>query len=661
MLSGWPRITGSRHAGKSPEEWPRMRFALIYPPGSTALSTPPGGLAALQAYLRGNWRGTVEVYDLNIRLLDFLRSRWNEVRPEFEACFRNRLSAALPAHENGLLLGALNMDLALVDLLREKPAFHLRELLSKVLRNLIHARYTSRLLSEGHYLRCGYSHLGWEIDRFAGDEVFREFLHSVLRSSAQVVGFSLLAESQLPFAILIARILKSAASTIKFVAGGPYITEILTQPLEARHFFRDFDYLVAQEGESALANILEAIENRRPPDHPNVFAADGLAPRNLLIEPIETLPPPDFDGLELSRYISPDLSLPVYGSKGCTWGRCRFCSQNALSYREKPVEKLLDDIRSIMAHTGISHFQIVDENIPPPRLQQFAEQVLETGLPIRWFVQVRLDRGLTAKVLRLMRRAGCSAIEFGLESGSAAMLRQVRKGIVLAEVRRILRDCAALDYEVILNCMAGFPGETAEMARETVQFLDSIAAELPHVRLTCNTQTLKLYRTSRYITSGEIAAGAGTLSTSVEWSPPEWLPDFQRSYRNHLLFSGRPQAQPRTQPGAEFAPPAEPAFGLTQGCCLIENVPYDFAANRPASPPADYLVITSRSGGPPDLFQLNEVMSLLAGELDKGRVPLSRLRLRFSERLAGYDANEVAATFRDGMLRLNAIGALAVC
>ena len=534
--------------------------------------------------------------------------------------------------------------------------------LVKVLRNLTHAYYTFQVLKEGHYLRCSYSSLDSAMTEFVDDPVLCEFLEWALPRAPQVLGLSLLAESQLPFAILIARILKSTAPHLRVVAGGAYVTEILTEPLRAaRPLFHYFDYLVAQEGESALANLLEAFERGRAPDHPNIFTVDNLQPRPLRIEPIEALPPPDFTGFDLSAYITPDLSLPVYASKGCTWGRCKFCSQNSLSYREKTVEAFLKDVRCVIDRTAVTHFQIVDENITPVRLEQLARQMLAYGPSIRWFVQVRLDRHLSASILELMRRAGCYAIEFGLESGNPVVLRNIRKGIVLDEVRRILRDCAALDYGVILNCMVGFPGETAQMAEESVRFLDSIAEELPHLRLTCNTQAVKIYNTSRYATSGEVRSRSYPLSTTMEWASPDWLPQFRSRFRKHLMFSD----QLRTAlPIERYAtPPAgrDPEFALPQGCCFLENVGFDFAANRPASSPRAYLVVATRDDGSQSLFQLNEVMSSLIRELHGGRTPLSCLRDRFAKRYAGYNACDVANTFRDGMLRLNEIGALALC
>src|SRR5271157_107762 len=74
-----------------------MRVLLAYPPGSTGFSSPPTGLAALQASLRDHYVEPVVVSDLNTQWFQFLSTHWEDVRPAFASRFRRQSLDALPS------------------------------------------------------------------------------------------------------------------------------------------------------------------------------------------------------------------------------------------------------------------------------------------------------------------------------------------------------------------------------------------------------------------------------------------------------------------------------------------------------------------------------------------------------------------------------------
>jgi hypothetical protein len=641
-----------------------MHVAIIFPPISTPPSSPPPSLAALKAYLSRHSACSIEIRDFNVEFFRFFYNHWEIVHPLLENRFRQRFEYSTPSSRSDKSLSLLlHIYLPLINnLITQYKNSKSDELLIKLLSELIHGYYTSNLLVDGYFLRCDYRQLSHTINQFLSDPIMTHFVRSSSLKRPDLLGFSLLSESQLPFAILFSRLFRISYPNLPVVAGGPYITEILTQPLRSVEIFEDFDYLIAQEGESALHSVIESLITGQATQHQNVFTNTDFKKRALFVEPIESLPPLCFDDLDLNLYFTPDFSLPMYTSKGCSWGKCKFCSQNSLYYREKNIETFVSDLQYVTQHTNVTHFQFTDENIRPTRLKELSEEIIKRGLTIRWFIQIRFDKDIDYPLLELMKRAGCYAIEFGLESGSSEVLRRIKKGINLKNVERILGYCADLEYIVVLNCMVGFPEETMELAEQTISFLDSIIKNIPRLRITCNTQIVKIYTNAIYTTTGEVTSSAYPLSTVADWQGPTWLNEFRHRFSNHIIFSGQTHLPLTTrEESTPLTVEGEPMVALSPDCYVLEGIEYDFSTCTPTTKPRSYLVIVKSGMLAPNIFTMNDVMISLVNELKDADSKLHLLRERFFRRYQNTDKDSVASAFSDGLVRLNDIGAISVC
>jgi len=91
-----------------------------------------------------------------------------------------------------------------------------------------------------------------------------------------------------------------------------------------------------------------------------------------------------------------------------------------------------------------------------------------------WTCLGRVDH-VTPENLRLMRRAGCWQISYGIESGSQAILEAIGKRITLEQIRTAVSATRAAGIQAKGFFIVGHPGETAETLRSTIEF----ALELP--------------------------------------------------------------------------------------------------------------------------------------------------------------------------------------
>jgi radical SAM superfamily enzyme YgiQ (UPF0313 family) len=92
------------------------------------------------------------------------------------------------------------------------------------------------------------------------------------------------------------------------------------------------------------------------------------------------------------------------------------------------------------------------------------------GLNIQWNCDARVD-SVDPPVLKMMKKAGCWMISYGIESGSQKILDRTRKGITLDQVEQTVRWTQEAGIRAKGLFMIGYPEETEETLGETLAFI----------------------------------------------------------------------------------------------------------------------------------------------------------------------------------------------
>lgn len=295
-----------------------------------------------------------------------------------------------------------------------------------------------------------------------------------------LIGISINYYGQLIAGLELARHVRNAHSSLPIVVGGslmPEVAELLaTDPVLAPLF----DFVCCYEGETALLALLDCLEAEQDPraaSVPNLMVAGpaGASVKLRKREDMSELPTPDFGDLRLGDYLSPTPILPLLTSRGCYWGACAFCTHfhtYGNDYRTLQDVGLARHIRALQAQHDCDHFYFVDESLAPSKARAFAQLFIQEALHICWGTEIRFERALTDDTLSVMARSGCRALSFGLESGSQRVLDRMQKGILVADIHRILEGCERFGIAAHAMCIIGFPGETQAECAETIQLVE---------------------------------------------------------------------------------------------------------------------------------------------------------------------------------------------
>lgn len=241
--------------------------------------------------------------------------------------------------------------------------------------------------------------------------------HSILQTirRADVVGLYGGLSSTIPRLFELARFYKEDGA-ITIAGGQHFIGDNIRAALES-----GVDYVVLGEGEYAIRELLEALEqNTDPADIPGLaFLRDGKAHITEERPPItdfDSLPLPDFG---LLRYAKVKI-YPVGWVRGCGMN-CEFCTVKGKP-RSASSERVFQQITSLVEKHDAREFFIVDDLFGHNRKEtlSFCEMMKNyqeaVGLRLHITVQIRLDRGRDSELLEAMRSAGVRVVCIGFES-----------------------------------------------------------------------------------------------------------------------------------------------------------------------------------------------------------------------------------------------------
>ena len=167
-------------------------------------------------------------------------------------------------------------------------------------------------------------------------------------------------------------------------------------------------------------------------------------------------------------------------SLGCPYG-CRFCEAGRTVYNSRSPETVIKEIEECYCKYSIREIDFFDYEFTAIRERTLAicRLLQEKKIDINWACRSRVDT-VDEELLRQMRKAGCSRIYFGLESGVQEILNDINKGITLEQIKGTIKICRNLGIKSLGFFLIGAPGDTRESVKKTVKFAKKL--ELDYVQ-----------------------------------------------------------------------------------------------------------------------------------------------------------------------------------
>ncbi len=313
---------------------------------------------------------------------------------------------------------------------------------------------------------------------------------------ACALGVSMVTGPMITQGVSVAAAVRAARPDLPIVAGGWHPSILPEQTLRSPLF----DAVVKGQGEVTLAEIVERW-NEGERDLEGVAGSFFKRGADVVANPprgytdINALPRRPFEIVDFERYARKCHGfrwLLYCSSHGCPWD-CSYCSNASVYGRNwKPLhaDRTVEEMSELASRYALDVIDIIDDNylVRRDRAIEIAEKLLGRGATFKYFIQTRTDQvdRLSDEELRLLRRSGLTRIFFGIESGSAKVLKTVNKRLDLQTAYRTAARCHETGIEASFNLIFGLPGEDAADLRDTIAMVDTIGKRNPEAAFFTN-------------------------------------------------------------------------------------------------------------------------------------------------------------------------------
>ena len=334
-------------------------------------------------------------------------------------------------------------------------------------------------------------------------ELWEEVVEKIIEFEPDWVGYTSYT-ANITAIDIISKKLKHKRPGVKQVIGGVHATldhEILNK-------IQSIDYSIQREGEHAMCDLVDGKEPK------NITGVVSRGENGLIynfdadvIKNVDNLPLPErekFWGLSDDEKLMVDVSY-ICSIRGCPY-RCNYCASPAHWKRNKTQYRSPKSIIEEMKHVKSNYWNmkkeydfsassntkaknelIIEDNstiyfvddiftVHPERIKQILRMMIDEKLGMEWKCEARTDH-LDEEICQLMKKAGCVRVKLGFESGSDRILKMIEKDETTDDMRngaKLLRDA---DVPYTGYFMAGFPGETDDDLRQTIEFAKEIKAD----------------------------------------------------------------------------------------------------------------------------------------------------------------------------------------
>ena len=266
------------------------------------------------------------------------------------------------------------------------------------------------------------------------------------------------------------------------IVGGPHASILPREPLRY-----GADIVVRGEGEETCLDILDYLKGERKlEDILGISYKNSRGefidnpPRSLIFD-LDTLPLPAKDLFKKEDFVRTPADLIrfsyVMTGRGCP-GDCAYCANKLVwgrQVRSRSAENIISEIEFLRENYGLKKIQFIDDSFTADRKKvlELCERIIEKLPGLEWNCITRTDL-VDLALLQKMKKAGCSHINYGLESGDMETLKKIGKGIAPEYSEKVIRWTKESGITVGVNFMQGFPWEMPANLQKTRIFIKKI-------------------------------------------------------------------------------------------------------------------------------------------------------------------------------------------
>lgn len=351
------------------------------------------------------------------------------------------------------------------------------------------------LLYIATYLNQRTPHKATIIDSQAERLSIEATIARVVKQAPDIIGISAWTEWWYPTHEL-GRLLKQALPNAHICYGGPHIGIFHEETLARPHT----GSVIVGDGEIPMAALCDRLAGGDQTPVPGLhLKQDGVDMQNLfhIQKDLDILPIPDRTILPLNNYTSvigkSDFISTMITSRGCPY-QCIYCKLNFQKTICRSASSVLEEFEQLRK-LGVREVEIYDDTFTwsKQRVVDICEGLIKQNNKIQWAIRDRVNKS-DPGLLDLMKKAGCSRIHYGIESGDDEVLKLIKKNITTAQARDAVRAAMKKGFTVLTYFMFGNKGETLDKMKKTVAFAMELNSHYAQFSITIPYPGTEMYK-----------------------------------------------------------------------------------------------------------------------------------------------------------------------
>lgn len=275
-----------------------------------------------------------------------------------------------------------------------------------------------------------------------------------------------------------------------------------------RHLEDKFDYVARGEFEHTITDLINHLGNyNRIKEIKGVcFKQDDNLHISDFSEPtanLDDLPFPAYHLLKMDLYSEPfakGKNIMMLTSRGCPYN-CDYCCvpyfYGKPIYRKRTPKLVVDEIEYLIGKYNIDEIYFDDSSITIDKnhLLSIASEIKNRNLNISWSCMGNVH--ITDDTLEKLAESGCRGLKIGIETGSDEVQEKISKGITTSKTGHVVKTCKKLGMKVHGTYMIGLPGESAEKARQTIEFMLKLDTDAVQIAIATPFPGTKFYKDTK--------------------------------------------------------------------------------------------------------------------------------------------------------------------
>jgi len=252
------------------------------------------------------------------------------------------------------------------------------------------------------------------------------------------------------------------------------------------------DIGVVGEGDRTIIEILEALRDDKSLDEvKGIFYKKNdnivFTPPREIIQNLDDLPFIKYDLFDIDSYLEKGKyqipepypiefekikAIPVNTARGCPF-KCSFCFHvfRNEKYRTRSIEHISQEIKFLIEKYGVNYVLFSDELtlFSKKRAHQLADYIISNKLDFFWIADCRagLFREEDIDLALKLKKSGCVALGYSLESADEAILAEMNKKITVKDFIIQTRVLKKAGIYTSTSLVIGYPQETPETLQKT--------------------------------------------------------------------------------------------------------------------------------------------------------------------------------------------------